>query len=111
MACVEIEQQILFFSFGFACISEVRHIVFDGVVEKPSVSAFQNFNSLYHQLLWFWNFTRTGTQVLFSYPDLVYQTVCNTKWLIFMISCKKSGSRWTAFKHFESHALGMRTTL
>ena len=27
MACVEIEQQILFFSFGFAHISEVRHIL------------------------------------------------------------------------------------
>ena len=26
MARVEIEQQISFFSFGFACVSEVRHI-------------------------------------------------------------------------------------
>ena len=26
MACVEIEQQISFFSFGFACVTEVRHI-------------------------------------------------------------------------------------
>ena len=26
MAHVEIEQQISFFSFGFACVSEVRHI-------------------------------------------------------------------------------------
>ena len=29
-ARVEIEQQISFFSFGFARLSEVRHIVFDG---------------------------------------------------------------------------------
>ena len=31
------------FSFGFACLTEVRHIVFDGMVEKPLVSVFQNF--------------------------------------------------------------------
>ena len=27
MACVEIERQILFFSFGFARVTEVRHIL------------------------------------------------------------------------------------
>ena len=69
-------------------------------------------SSLHQQLLQFWNFTRTWTQVPFSYPDLVlYQTICNTKWLIFAISCKKSHSHWTEFTYFESHALGMKTTL
>ena len=36
MACVEIERQISFFSFGFARVTEVRHWYFRNDSTRPS---------------------------------------------------------------------------
>ena len=63
-------------------------------------------SSLYQQLLRFWIFTRTGTQVPFSYPDLVYQTVCNTKRLIFATSYKKKWFTLNCIHTFRESCFG-----
>ena len=60
MARVEIERQISFFSFGFACVSEVRHIYLGKLTVFPGFLLGLEDLEKWEGIFQSWNFEQTG---------------------------------------------------